>query len=659
MRSNHALRLLPALLLVLFATFLHAQFQQPTPDELKMTVDAQYPDAAAVILDEEDRTDDILHLVSHSVRIKILKDSAKQLATVSLGYLRGNLQIAAVSGRTIHADGTVIPLDVKPADLMRLKQGDTEIHEVVFNLPSVEVGSIIEYYYQLHEPENVCLNPTWEIQTAYPVLRAHYLFAPCRGYLDNSPGISSSWVVDSHGQALTDLIWYTHLPNGQQLQPTAAHRFELTLTDVPPLPHEAFMPPIDSQKYEVRFYYSAGTSVNDYWNKEGRYWLNDVNSIADPTSAIKSAVSGIISPSDPDLAKAQKLYAAVQALDNTAYSRTRSAAEEHHSGKRAEDVWQQKSGTPNQIAFLYLAMLRAAGLTAYPMRIADRERTLFNPDYLNIGQLNSIVIALDIDGKETVLDPGEKLCPFGMVHWRHSGAGGIRQTADGTAFVVTPQLSYKENVTIRRADLNVNSDGSVTGQLSLALTGQQALNWRQESLRVNEDELKGRFGHWLSTQLPTGLTVHTTSFANLTTPDAPLAAEATVSGPLGSIAGKRILLPAAFFDDAETRSFVSEANRQAPVDMNYAAQIKDGVLYHLPAGYSLEAAPPAATIPWAGHAIYLLKAEPNPNGLNVGAALSRAFTFIEPTDYAQLHDFYQKVAAASQQQIVLTSAKGN
>ena len=67
--------------------------------------------------------------------------------------------------------------------------------------------------------------------------------------------------------------------------------------------------------------------------------------------------------------KAKKLYAAVQALDNTDYSRKKSASEMKQlkikEAKHAEDTWAQKSGTSEDIAMLYLAMLRAAGLNAY------------------------------------------------------------------------------------------------------------------------------------------------------------------------------------------------------------------------------------------------------------------------------------------------------
>lgn len=151
----------PLLLLVLaFPCLLHGQFTQPTPEELKMTADPAYPDAAAIYLFREFKTDDTLHYRSEHVRIKVLTELGKELATVNLGYFRGANTINDIQARTIHADGTVIPLNVKPADLLRAKEGEAEVHQVTFNLPSVEVGSILEYYYQVRYDEHRYSSPS-------------------------------------------------------------------------------------------------------------------------------------------------------------------------------------------------------------------------------------------------------------------------------------------------------------------------------------------------------------------------------------------------------------------------------------------------------------------------------------------------------------------
>jgi len=666
MRLKHSLvPVLFALPMVLSCSLLRAQFQQPTPEELKMTADPQYPDADAAILNYEQKVDDTVYYTSEYKRIKILRDSAKHLATVSMGYLRGDTEIAAIQGRTIHPDGTIIPLTVKPADLLDFKKGDAEVHEVVFNLPDVTIGSIIEYYYQIRYGEKsggfgnrtlgFCTTPYWEIQGNYPVRKAHYSFTPCSGLLDNTPGTGGTVIRDANGVDLHDLAWFVLLPGGKTLQPNSTHRFDLALENIPPVSHEQWMPPIDSTRYQVRFYFSTGGSTGTYWDEEAKSWLNEINHLSEPTDSIRRAVAGIVAPNDPDLEKAKKLYAAVQALDNTNFSRAKGKTEGYRTIRRAEDILNQKSGSAQDMALLYLAMLRGAELTAYPMKLVDRQHGIFNPNYLDFGQLNATVVILSIGGNETVLDPGEKMCPFGMVHWRHSGAGGIRQTASGVGPWITPLLPYASNTLIRRANVTVNPDGSVSGKLSFSFTGQQALNWRQLALRLDQGELNHRFDEWLASQLPTGTQAHIAGWNKLESTDGDLTAEATVSGTPGSVTGKRIVLPATFFSNAETRTFTAEANRQFPVDMQYADQVKDGVLYHLPAGYAAEGVPPAANIPWTGHAVYLLKPNPGPNGLNVGVALTRAFTLLDAAEYPQLRDFYQKVATASQQQIVLTA----
>src|ERR1700722_13968275 len=147
MKTNLVRFLLPILVCTCQA---FGQFQSSTPDELRMTADPKYPDAGAVFLNYEKKTDNLVGYESVYARIKILKDSAKDLATVHIPYFKseGFAGVAAVSGRTIHSDGTVIPLNVKPDDLMRVKSGESESHEMVFSLPSVEIGSIIEFYYQ-------------------------------------------------------------------------------------------------------------------------------------------------------------------------------------------------------------------------------------------------------------------------------------------------------------------------------------------------------------------------------------------------------------------------------------------------------------------------------------------------------------------------------
>ena len=204
-------------------------------------------------------------------------------------------------------------------------------------------------------------------------------------------------------------------------------------------------------------------------------------------------------------------------------------------------------------------------------------------------------------------------------------------------------------------ELTVAADGSVTGRLQFAMSGQEALKWRQESLRVDEDTLKKNFDRWIATQIPSGVEAHVSHFAKLDDETGDLGAYATVSGTPGTGTSKRLLLPASFFAHSEDQGFIAQPDRKLPGDMHYAATYKDGVLMHLPAGFGLEAAVPAVSVPWTGYAVYQMKATPNGNDLTLTRTLARAFTMLQPDEYSSMRDFYQKVQAADQQQIVLTN----
>ena len=101
-------------------------------------------------------------------------------------------------------------------------------------------------------------------------------------------------------------------------------------------------------------------------------------------------------------------YEAVQALENTDFGREKSDAERaaQHLKKElksVQDIWDEKSGDSNDLAALYLALARAAGLEVYAVQIAERSRSIFDPNYLSLNQLKRLLVVLRIDGKDIYL----------------------------------------------------------------------------------------------------------------------------------------------------------------------------------------------------------------------------------------------------------------
>ncbi len=643
------------------------QFQDPTPDELKMTADPKAPGADAVYLNVVEIDNDPLHFRTYYARIKILTEKGKELATVTASFLKGDTQIREVHGRTIHSDGTVIPLNVKPEDLLFVKSGDIELKQKVFTLPSVEVGSILEYRYDLLYPDKAFSSPQWEIQRPYFVHKAHFVFTPLPDFMPRGTTHqitdTGDREIDARGREVHSMSWSGHLPPGAAFNPSVNGTYTLDVTDIPPIPDEALMPPVDTFLYRLFFYYLAAFNSNDFWQSEGKGWSKDVDRFAEPSTVIHTAVDGIVAPGDSDLDKAKKLYAAVQALDNTDYSREKTKSERHDlklkTEKHAEDTWTQKSGDSEDIAMLYLAMLRAASLKAYAAKLVDRDRAVFDPSYLSLDQLDSTVVLLNTGGQQMVLDPGEKMCPFGTVSWRHSYAGGLGQSAEGPSFTTTPMQQYAGNTIRRTGVLALDEKGGVSGQLQIAMTGQEALRWRQTALENDETEVKKEYDADLVTMVPDGVQAHVDRFEAMDDPNTPLIAVVNVSGTLGVAAGKRLVLPGFFFETHGPAPFVNVEKRIEPVDMHYAERVTDQINYRLPAGMTVEGAPQDVNIAWPNHALLVAKSLAQPTQITVAQTLTRAFTLAKSEEYQELRGFYQKVAAADQGQIVLAAGKGN
>jgi transglutaminase-like putative cysteine protease len=641
-----------------------AQFQDPTKEELSMTADPKAPGAAAVYLNLEQKTDDTLHYRSVYARIKVLTEKGMDLATVEVPYASGEQKVTGIKARTIHPDGTVVQLEGTPEDLLAKKAGDVKVGKRVFNLPSVEVGSILEYQYDVRYDDNWVFSPYWEIQQRYFVHKAHYYFVPSKSFLKGPQNATGRYVVDEDGNPANTLIWWQQLPTGGQIVQDSIGRFTLDLADVPAIPDEEYMPPIDAFLYQVKFYYKGPYNATDYWVQKAKKWSKDVDHFAEPTKGIQAAVTGIVQPGDSDLVKAQKLYEAVQGLENTDYTRAKGAAERKALGlkqiKRAEDTWAQKSGSKQDIALLYLAMLRAAGLTAWDMKVVNRNRNLFQFGYLDFGQLDDNLVILATGGKEYVLDPGEKMCPFQTVSWIHSGATGVRQSPDGGALGTTPEQLYTANSTTRIGDVTLDASGAISGSFRIIMAGHAALHWRQVALESDTGEVKKEFDSELEAIAPEGVSLQIDHFLGLDDPNVNLMAMVKVSGTLGTPAGRRLLVPGFFFESRGQTPFVNQAQRLEPIDMGYGARIVEQVTYHLPAGMTVEGALQDAKIAWLPNAQLTTKTVQAPGQVTVARALLRAFTFLKPDQYQDLRGFYQKVAANDQQQMVLTTAaKGN
>jgi len=655
MQVRRCLYVLVAFATLLFPVALFAQFQPPTAEELSMKSESKAPGAAAIYLYREETVDDNLHYHSFFARIKVLTEKGKELATQSVPYEKGSISITDVKARTIHADGTIIPLDVKPTDLVEAKGKGYQINKVVFTLPSVEVGSILEFRWALRYDDDRLNSPYWDLQQHYYVRKAHYAFMPYK-YLYN--------VTNSKGEAANKLLYSTLLPGTSKVVYEASGRYVLDVSDLSAIPDEEYMPPMSSLIAQVQFYYTPYTSKDDFWQHEGSRWSKEMDRfIGGDSKALKEEVSGMMAPGDSDEAKARKIYDKVMTLENTDYTRRKSQQELKQLGlkqaKTAEDVWRQKSGSSDELALLYIAMVRIAGLKAYAVTVCNRDREVFNPYFLSMRQFDEVIVMVTIGDKEQFLDPGKKFAPYGQLDWRHSLVGGLRQSDKGAVLTGTPSNSYKEAATLRTALLKIDKEGNISGTARVSMNGPRATRWRELAIENDEDEVKKQFNDYMKNLVPDGVTADFDHFLALEDYHSQLMGIVKISGNIGNSTGKRVFVPGVFFESRAKHPFVATEQRTTTVDMEYAELVQDEVTYEMPEVYSVESAPADTSVPWTGHAAFSLKAKVDKNRITVARTFVRGFALVQPKDYSALRDFYEKVQTADQQQLVLTAGGTN
>ena len=624
-----------------------------------MTSYAPDPSASAVYLFREETVDDNIHIHSVYARVKILSEKGKEMfGDIEIPYEGGMSNIRSVSGRTIHSDGTVIPFTGKPMDKLLAKQGHERIMAKVFSMPDVQVGSIVEYRWILGYDDSWLISPHWLIQQDVPVLKAHYHFVSSSARGGNLREITTS--VYGHEITSNQLLYTYVLPAGDKPVEQADGSYDAIVENIPALPNEDYLPPLESFSYRIVFYYSPFHTPAEYWKTVGKYWSSDFNHFANPSDKIRQAVNGIIAAGDTDEQKVEKIYAAVMKLENMSFTREHSAEENKAEGlkvKTAEDIWAQQRGTDDEITRLFVAMVRAAGLKAYGAAVTNRDRNLFEQNYMTWRQLDDELAIVVIGGKEVFFDPGQRYCEFGKLQWKHTWASGVRQTDGGTQFFTAPGLTYQENTLDRTANLTLDSTGQLSGQLFEKMTGAEALRWRQAALRADEAAVKKDFEEELQHSMPPGVVVKTDHFVGLTDYTAPLMAIVDVSGTLGTQTGKHVFMPAVFFEAGNAPLF-AKTHRENIVDLHFPYSVHDHFALTLPSNITIESVPKQVNVPYSPNADYVANFGGDRNTYQYARLLRVASILYKADEYPALRDFYQKLSADDQEQVALTLAPG-
>ena len=619
-----------------------------TPEELKMTSEPSAPGAPAVILYRQvDRNDSNRAATEYNYeRIKILTEEGRNRANVEIPFTKRLENISGIRARTIRPDGSIANFDGKIYEETIEKTRGTKYVAKTFNLPDVQVGSIIEYHWNLDFEDNYIFRSHWILSGPLFTKRAVFTLKPY-----TRPPWTLQWT------------WPAGLPKGTEPPKEGPdHVIRMTTQDVPAFVTEDHMPPPNELKFRVDFVYHDEVpemDVDKFWKHFGKKADGKVEAFVDKRKAMEDAVSSMVSPGDPPGVKLRKIYARVQQIQNLSYLPRKSAEERKRENMKeitnVEDLWKYQYGSGWDITWLFLALVRAAGFEAYPCLVSGRSEYFFSKDRLNGNELDANAVLVKANGQDQYFDPGAAFTPYGLLPWMETGVVGLRLDRDGGTWIQTPLPMSEQTTMERTAQLKLSSEGDLSGKLKLTFTGLAALAWRIDERNEDAASRKKALEDEVKAFIPSGSEAELANSPDWQHGNSPLVAEfdLKVAG-WASSAGRRALFPAGLFSASERHLF-EHADRVWPVYFRYPYREIDDFTVELPQGWKVESVP--KVVDHDAKAVqYSLKVEDASGVLHIRRALRSDLVMVDKDHYPVLRNFYQLVKTEDEQQAVLQPA---
>lgn len=638
--------------LFLFALSLFGQKEDwlpITPNDLAMKQSPGSPGADAVQLYYADFINDQEQSEFFYQRIKVLNEKGNRFADVEI-VIPPDGSLGDLKARTIHPDGKIIDFTGKPFQKTVVKSRGVKVLAKTFTMPDVTVGSIVEYKYKIGMP-GIVLDNSWTIQHDLYTIKESFRMKPYSGLLE---GFDNGFQVAA---------LFSHMPSN--IKPVQkGGGYELDVDNMPAFESEGYMPPEEDFKPQVRFFYVGpqASTPEKFWQDTGRKWYDDSEHFIGHRPEVAQAAAEAIGNETDSEQKLHKLYARAQQIRNLSYERERTEQEqkkEHlKDDQNTGDVLSRGAGYRNDITRLFVGMARASGFDASIVRVGNRKEKFFDKMLLSQRQMDTEIAVVNLGGKDIYLDPGTQFCPYGFIRWIRTSAEGLKLDKKGGTFVNVPPAAYDKASIERIANVDLAEDGTLSGTAIVRFKGGEALEHRLDALDSDdagkkkdlEDEVRG----WL----PSGASIKLTDVEGWTTIDQPLIATFHIEVPsYASAAGKRLLVPAYLFQAKQLDAF-KHAERKFPLYFPYAFGEADRVNMKIPAGYSLESAPQQQTaqLKYAG---YQNLAQFDGKTMVSQRVLQVNGIFFRLDVYPEFRDFFNKVQAGDEQQVVLREGATN
>ncbi len=585
------------------------------------------------------------------MRVKILKESALDRASVVLPYIDGNSYdnseiIDDIKGYTFNmVDNKIVTSEMERKSITTEKvSGNYSMKKI--NLPNVKKGSVIEYSYTRTSPLTVRNEPaTWTFQGPIPVKWSEYkLKIPqllyykmtMSGYLNLD--ISEKEPVNvSMGHSKFD-------------GPGIRYRF--VLKNVPAFNKEPFITTASDYISKIRFELGSIAWPGEMVQHFSHTWDQVDETFRDASWFGGELKRNVFSKElrDELLQKANDSTAKM----NVAYTYIQKNMKWDESGgfgsrDGVKKAFDNKKGGATEINLLLTNLLRELGLDCDPVILSTRSHGRIFEHLPSFDAFNYTVSHVKIGNKEYLLDASQAFAKPGMLPQHALGEIGrvIPKKGKGYFVDLKPKES-KNSLVMIEADI-LPEEGILKGSYGASLGGYDALQWREdyanETEQVYTDAFKKQYPEWKVDKV----TVSNKSENLLGTVNVKCPFELEDENATPGVFYFNPMLAARM-----TENPLKAHERIYPLDLNTGISSSFIGTYKLPDGYVIEEAPKTEIITLPERAgKFLFQVQQTGNLIQVNSSMSVSKLMFVPDEYGALREFFERVVQKHAQPIVI------
>jgi transglutaminase-like putative cysteine protease len=400
-------------------------------------------------------------------RVKILTEEGKDLAKVALTH-SGDYRLSSFKGRTVLPDGREVPVGSDARfERKQSKRRNESVTTVAF--PAVEVGAILDYQYEMRFESIYFLEP-WYFSDDLPVLHSEIVFKIPKEVQ------AMAWNRDPFRVGL----------KRETLKSSRGSELRVSAENLPSVPDDPMSPPfadLATQMMMVPSVYDDGTvhtPLMESWASISGILGEGYGKARRNDDGVAKKAKEIADAAGPGAReRAEALYRFVRDQIATGADTWIGLPE----GASVEKALSEKRGSPTEKALLLESLLRAAKLEAKVVWAANRWRGQIDPSIANPLWFDRMLVAVDVDGKRSYLDPSDRALAFGWLRAGYDGMPALVPDPKKPEGIVLPDIPFDQNGRRAVLDLELDGAGRLTGKGEIAFTGHHAwekIDWKED-----------------------------------------------------------------------------------------------------------------------------------------------------------------------------------